>query len=150
MARQRSGHQAVMHTTFGKNLESGPAGYGKRLEGTCPAYLWFTADAGETDQVVIGTVTEGVWFSRLVNHAGLSTGTIEVALLESAPGEGDGVTLIAAGDLTAAGFIAMDTAADALLPLAEDRRLAVTVSSGTGGETAILSLEVVPRGFNWA
>jgi hypothetical protein len=143
--RRRYMHQAYVVTTLGSGLDTGPAGYGQRLTATSLSSIAFQALAGSSDPQTIGTVTQGVVVVKLNNHKALSSGTIDLALLNA-----DGTlhaTLEAAGDLTVLGPTA--TFVDIWEPLASDKILSATVTGGTPGEIAMMSLHVTPFENAW-
>lgn len=143
--RKRYTHQAYDVTYLGMPLETGPAGYGRRLSATYQASILLQADAGITAAQPLGTLTRGVWAHEIVNHVALSTGT--AALVLPAYNGLGAVTLAAALPLNAAAKVALD--APIWVPLSEDRPLEVTITSGTATETAIMSLLVTPAENGW-
>lgn len=144
--RSRYTHQAYDVTYLGKAKETGPSGIASRLSATYQASILMTVDAGETAAQMVGDLTQGIWISGLVNHVALSAGTSVALELPAYGGEG-AVTLVAAADVTAAGEIALDAPVWAPLPI--DRPLTATVTGGTAGEIAVLSLLVTPAENGW-
>lgn len=148
---QRSRHesQAYQVSTFGKPQETAKSGYGRRLKGS-PVYAipLRIEDSGDTAAQTIGDLTAGVWVKGVVVNT-VSTGTAptaEIALAETAPGEGDGVVLEAALDLLTLGETDLTTQ---LEPLAQDRVLTVTITDGVADEPLMLTLLVVPITESW-
>ena len=142
--RRRYTHQAFDVTTFGKPIEAGPSGYGKRLAGTYGAaiLLRIPATGGE---VVLGDLTEGLWGFQIVNHVALTSGTLRLRM----PAH-EGLLqqdLVATLALNAAGVSTL--AAPIWAPLTKDRPLTGLVTTGTSGETAVVSLLMTPAENGW-
>lgn len=144
-ARKRYTHQAYDVTYFGKSPETAPVGAGPRLSGTHAAAVRINIPADVAGAQAVGSLTKGLWFHQVVNHAALSTGTLNLTLPahEGLPA----VTLIAALALNAAGITTLTT--PVWVPLTIDRPLTATVTTGTASEVALISLLVTPAETGW-
>jgi hypothetical protein len=142
--RRRYTHQAFDVTTFGKPLETAPSGYGRRLSGTYQAAILLNIPA-TGGEFTLGDLTAGLWGFQVVNHVALSTGTLRLRLPAfGGQGQQDLTTALA---LNAAGVSTM--AAPIWAPLPIDRPLTGLVSTGTGGQTAVVSLLLTPAENSW-
>jgi hypothetical protein len=104
-----------------------------------PSYVThFEVNAGLTVAQDIGLLARGTYVNAIVNHLALTSGTVAVSLIDPA-GVADDIDIVAALDLDTA---ARDATGAFFGPIAQDRIVRATVSSGTASETAILSLEI--------
>lgn len=144
--RSRHASQAYQTSSFGRPFETGPSGYGRRLVGSPLYSIPFSLPSGLTAKQIIGDLTAGLWVKQLVLHQA-NTGTMALAIEESSPGAADGVTLVAAQALTAAGQFDLNTQ---LMPLALDRTLSATLTGGAAAGVLRATLIVCPVTDSWA
>lgn len=142
--RRRYQHQAFDVTTFGKPIETGPSGYGKRLSGTYRAAISLEIPVDD-GLVQLGDLTAGLWGFQVVNHVALSTGTLRLRM-PAYGGQAEQI-LIAALALNAAGVTTLGTPIWA--PLTIDRPLDALITTGTAGQVARVSLLMTPAENGW-
>jgi hypothetical protein len=145
--RSRYTHQAYDVTYFGKALESGPSGYGKRLSGTYQSSILLPIDMSTAATIVLGDLTQGIYSFELVVHAA-TTAAGAVTLQLADVGEG-ATTLLAIADTSAAtpGPTALTT--PIAVPLPADRPLQAVVGTIAAGETFTVSLLATPAENGW-
>jgi hypothetical protein len=139
----------VPMTTFGKPRETGPAGYGMRLAGSPQYSIFLPINMNATGVLTLGTLTAGLWATQCVIHNDTTVaGAVTLSLAETAPGEGDGVDLIAIADTGGATLGVNDLDTPILMPLSVDRTLEATIGTAAAGEFSFVSLLVTPVAFD--
>ena len=140
-------HQAVDKSYMGKSLESGPAGYGRRLPGIPEYRLAFEIEMDAVGDVIIGTLSAGLILSGQVGlHTDITGGAIVLKL----PAHGGLAAVTNLCTIANAASPVMTTLNTAVLvPYAIDRPIAYSVSGGTAGEKAQLSLPAWPVDNGW-
>jgi len=154
MARKRSFTAAVPVSTlqtFEPIWDAAQQASFRPLEAAPQMAIPFTVKPIADGTVAIGWVPEGIWWdaAAIIRHTAPAAGTYGVSLQESAPGEGDAVTLLAnTTDATAA--VGAETTTANFAPLAERRLLLVTTASVTAGAELVFTLLVTPTVPKWS
>jgi hypothetical protein len=144
-ARIRHTSQAYGTTYFGKPLETGPSGFGQRLEGTCRNLITLTGKANITAAQRAGDLTSGLMVLGLINHKAMAAGTLLTLALPA--WRGLPAVVITSGEaLAALGPVTLD--APIYEPLTIDRPLDITIAAG-GNEEFLFSLDVAPILNGW-
>ena len=151
--RRRYTHQAYDVTMLGGNLETSPSGYGQRLEATYDANIFMQAEADVTTPQIMGDITQGIFIRGMINHLAIPAGTLVFTLPEYTLADGtvlDEVIInTQALDLTTESIVFTGMAPFMLLPQTYDRPLAATITGGTPGFPAQVSLMVTPLAASW-
>jgi hypothetical protein len=137
--RSRAFTRGVHVSGLGANGSKYVAGARREIIEAVPNYVvHFDADAGITAFQDVGLLARGAYVNNLVNHVALTGGTVAVSLIDPA-GMASPINLDTDLALNAA---ARNATGAFVTPLASDRIVRVTITGGTAGETAILSLEI--------
>lgn len=147
-ARTFHGQTAIHRSTLGKPRETGPSGYAMRVEAipTYRVYFEVPMDAAAGDHI-FGDLPAGVWLEgNIVLHSDHTGGAIEILL----PAHG-GETELSLGTIAdaSAGPAVQAIAAAARTVQTIDRPIAYSVSGGTAGEVALISVPVNPVDNGW-
>jgi hypothetical protein len=144
-ARTRHTGQAYSTTYFGKPLETGPSGFGQRLEGTCRNLITLTGKANIAAVQRAGDLTSGLMVLGLINHRAMSAGTLLTLALPA--WRGLPALVITDGEaLTALGPVTLDN--PIYEPLSIDRPLDITIVGGSA-QDFLFSLDVAPILNGW-
>lgn len=137
MSRTRSYTRGVHVSKLGAP-DAFPSGLPPQLE-AAPRYLVnFTADAGVVADQDVGMLPAGAFVYGTINHVPLTGGTVAVSLIDP-----KGV----AADLDLVASMALNADATAstgafFTPIDSPRIVRVTIAAGTGGETAVMGLDI--------
>lgn len=141
--RRRYTHQAYDVTYGGANMESGAAGYGRRLSATYQANFQVTIDCADTTEQVF-TLPPFVYANKfVVVEGGDGSPVANVVYAKDASDPSSTVAIASAVDLSAAS--AADAALDNQISVEPtDGLIKVTVTTpGTGYATLLIKADIV-------
>lgn len=144
--RRFSTTQGVERSYGGIPMEQGASGSDLLLPIVLDGNVYFNADAGVKTAQVVGDLPPGVWVDGCINHKALTGGTcqIDLPLHKGATA----LNLVAAGAvLNAAATFTMANSLYA--PTTFSRPVSITITGGTAGETALISLRVHAVDNGW-
>lgn len=144
--RSRHASQAYSVTSFGKSFESGPSGYGKRLQGTEPAYVLLRGLGAVGTYNLFGDITAGCVPFGFINTVAVAAATVTISLYDPNNAAFTPIVLCTAASLAATGPIAVLAPAQAPVP----RDLAMRiVLAGANGANVRLLLGLIPIYADW-
>lgn len=140
--RSRYTHQAYDVTYGGKSIESGPAGYGKRLSATYQANFQLTIDLADTAPQVF-SLPPYVYCNKLVvAEAGAGVGAVATIATAAPDGSGSENKIVGlAMSAVSASDVALTNNVDVV---DTDQLVTVTMTvAGTGTATILLKCDII-------
>jgi hypothetical protein len=145
--RSRHMTQAYTLTTFGKSLESGPGGYGKRLQGSNPAFVLIQGLGAIGTFSLLGDVTIGCVPFSLINTVAVAAATVTISLYDPNDAAFTPIVLCTTASLAAVGPLTLVTTTES--PIPRDLSVRVVVAGANAAAARIL-LGLIPYPADWS